>query len=118
MDLTEMIGGAAGVSAVTSLVTRWLTQRSIERRDNATIFLERIAKLEGRCDEMSRAVICSQQELATERVRYATDVGALRARVEHLEEQVRELEKERDAARREADELRRRKTPAPEGSGG
>jgi chromosome segregation ATPase len=118
IDYVDAVGGAAGLSLVTGAVTRWLTQRSIERRDNATIFLERIAKLEGRCDEMSRAVICSQQELATERVRYATDVGALRARVEHLEEQVRELEKERDAARREADDLRRRKTPAPEASGG
>lgn len=128
MDLgLETIGGASGLVVLTAFVTRWLSIRRDARRDALEQLqdayqqaLQRLAHVEGRADEQSRAVIAAQQQLAEESVRYASRVNELEIRVAQLElerEQLRArvaaLELERDELAAELAGRPRRTTPRP-----
>lgn len=106
---TTVLGAIVVVTnAITLAITRWASTRREGRRDALEHLqdayqqaLQRLARVEGRADEQSRALIAAQQQLADERVRYAT-------RVTELEIRVAQLETERAHLRQERDELRQR----------
>lgn len=125
---TTVLGAIVVVTnAITLAITRWASTRREGRRDALEHLqdayqqaLQRLARVEGRADEQSRAVIAAQQQLADERVRYATRVNELEIRVaqreteiEQLRARVAALELERDELAAELDRRPRNPTPRP-----
>lgn len=110
LDLGSLTALLVATAALTRWLTRWQATRSAERRDTLSQLqeayqtaLERVARVEGRADEQSRAVIAAQQQLSDERVKYGAQINELSIRVAQLEterEQLRiriaALEAERD----------------------
>lgn len=94
MTLAEIVGGGSGLVFLTSIITRWVTVRSTERRDALQQTLERLARVEGRADEQGRMLIAAQQQLAEERVKSGQRITQLEMRVGQLEDENAELRAE------------------------
>src|SRR5690606_24821123 len=104
MDFVEMIGGGGAIAAVAGVIGRTMGIRSTERKDTIQTLLERIAKVEGRADELSAQLGAAHKALADEKASCARQIAQLETRTARLED-------ERDDALRDlAEERARRRT--------
>lgn len=119
--LTAIAGLLIASSGITAAVTRWLTRwqatRSAERRDALTqlreayqLAVERIARVEGRADELSKQNIHLQEQASAERLSYTLRIAQLEARIAQLEHELSDA-KEENARLRGAPPPRRSMTP-------
>lgn len=113
VDIIQLVGGGAALTALAGLAGRWLGVRSAERRDLLHTALERVAKLEGRCDTLQAQVAAAQQALSDERTSCAQKIAQHEIRIAQLEAERDELAGERDELSRELERRRARSKSPP-----